>query len=106
VRFLGFAEIQKAKNVRGEVAEVQRAFVIVRIAVAARVPGDGGEAAREELELRIPRAPVAADAVQEDDVRSLSRDREREPRRPGDEQRVQAYSALAPEIFTARPRLS
>ena len=50
--------------------------------------------------------PVAADAVQEQDERPLARDREREARRSADENRLQAYSALAPEILTARPRLS
>ena len=50
--------------------------------------------------------PVAADAVEEERERPFARDREREARRAADENRFQAYSARAPEILTARPRLS
>jgi len=50
--------------------------------------------------------PVPADAVQEEEQRSLAGDRQREARRGPDEDRFQCYSALAPEIFTAWPRFS
>jgi hypothetical protein len=49
---------------------------------------------------------VAADAVQEHDERAAAGDAQRDARRAGDEDGVQGYSALAPEIFTARARLS
>ena len=48
--------------------------------------------------------PMPADAVQEQHQRSLAGDREREARRGSDEDGLQRYSALAPEIFTASPR--
>lgn len=50
--------------------------------------------------------PMPADAVQEEEQRSLARDRQREARRGPGEDGFQRYSALAPEIFTARRRLS
>lgn len=50
--------------------------------------------------------PVPPDAVQEEEQRSLAGDRQREARRRPGEDGFQLYSALAPEIFTARCRLS
>jgi hypothetical protein len=50
--------------------------------------------------------PVPADAVQEEKQRPLPGDRQREARRGPGEDGFQRYSALAPEIFTARSRLS
>ena len=50
--------------------------------------------------------PMSTDPVQEQDHGSLAGDREREARRGPDEDGVQRYSALAPEIFTATPRFS
>ena len=102
----GAQMVQDPDQVAGEGAEFQRSLVVLGVAVAARVPRRRSEPPRDDLELRVPRAAVAADAVQEDDERSLARDSEGEPRRSADERRFQAYSALAPEIFTARPRLS
>jgi hypothetical protein len=106
VGFFGIEVTKDAQQVGGKAMKIERAFIVVGIAVAARVPGGRGEPAREELDLRVPGAAAAADAVQEKDQRSLARDREREARRCADENRFQAYSALAPEILTARPRLS
>jgi hypothetical protein len=48
---------------------------------------------------------VAAHTVDEQHERAAPGDRNREARRGADENRFQDYSALAPEIFTARPRL-
>lgn len=48
-------------------AEIQRPLVIVAVAIAAGVPGHRMVARRERLHLIAPVAPVAADAVQEDD---------------------------------------
>jgi hypothetical protein len=44
--------------------------------------------------------------MQKENRRALAGDREGEPRRRFDEDRFQGYSALAPEIFTARARLA
>ena len=50
--------------------------------------------------------PVAADAVQEQHERPAPGDREGDARCRADMDRLQCYSALAPEIFTARALLS
>jgi hypothetical protein len=47
--------------------ELQRAFVVLGIAVAARIPGRGPESTGEELDLPRPVAAAAADAVQEEE---------------------------------------
>ena len=78
-----------AQHVAGELLELQRAFVILRIAVAARIPGGGLEAAGEKLDLAGPVAAIAADAVQKKDELSRARDRDREPRRRIDKDRFQ-----------------
>ena len=49
---------------------------------------------------------MAADAVQEQHQGAFPGHREREARRRPDEDGLQPYSALAPEIFTATPRFS
>jgi hypothetical protein len=49
---------------------------------------------------------VPADTVQEQNERAAPGDAERDARRTGDENRLQGYSALAPEMRTARARLS
>jgi hypothetical protein len=64
------------------------------------------EILRKELDLGGPMLPVSPDAVQEDDERAAAGDAQRDARRTGDENRVQGYSALAPEMRTARARLS
>lgn len=53
-----------------------------------------------------PVVPVPADAMEEENERSGAGDREREPGGRADEDGFQRYSAFAPEIFTARARLS
>ena len=58
------------------------------------------------VDLGEPVLPVTADAVQEKHERPLAGDREREARGGTDKDRFQRYSALAPEILTASPRLS
>ena len=99
--------LDDAHHVGAEVlVELQRPFIVVGVAVAARVPGGGAKALGEEFDLVAPVAPVAADAVQEEQQRPAAGDRDGEPRRRLDEDGVQGYSALAPEIFTARERLS
>ena len=96
-----------AQHVAGEVVEVQRPLVVVGFPVAARVPRRRLVALRrKERHLGVPVLPVPADAVQEQDQRAASGDRDREPRRRPDEDRLQGYSALAPEIFTALLLLS
>jgi hypothetical protein len=86
--------------------ELQRPSVIVRVAIAARIPRSGGETLREELDLTAPVVAVAADAVQEQDERALAGYGDGDARRRADEDAFQGYSAFAPEILTARPRLS
>jgi hypothetical protein len=98
--------LRDAQHVAGEMVELQRTFVVVGVAVAARVPGRGLEVPREELDLAREIAAVAADAVEEEDQRARSRDRDREARRGFDEDCFQGYSAFAPEILTARARFS
>jgi hypothetical protein len=95
-----------AQHVAGEVVELQRSLVVVGVAVAARVPRRRAKAPREELDLVAPVAAVAADAVQEQDQLAAAGDGDRESRRRLDKNAFQGYSALAPEIFTARARLS
>ena len=89
VRLFGAEMIEHAHEIGRERRELERAFVIVRIAVAARPrrPRDG---AREKLELRGPVAAVAADAVQEEDRLAFAGERQREARRGTDEERFQA----------------
>lgn len=100
-------KIQGARDIRSEIVEAQRPLVVLGIAVAARIPGRGGEAvAREERELVLPVVAVAADAVQEKDQRPASFHRHCDSRAARNQGRPGRHSAFAPEIFTARPRLS
>jgi hypothetical protein len=82
--------IEHPHEVGREDRELERAFVVVGIAVAARVPGGGAISRGEERELRVPVAAVAADAVQEDEELALARERQREARRGTDPDRFQA----------------
>jgi len=88
------------------VVELHRPGVIVRVAIAARIPRGRGETLREELDLAAPVVAVAADAVQEEDQRAFAGYGDGDARRRADEDGFQGYSAFAPEIFTARARLS
>src|SRR3989442_14813247 len=72
---------------------MQRAVVIVGIAVAARVPGGGPEMLGEHRQLQIPVAAIAAYSVQEQHQRTRSLDRNREARRRLDEEGFHAYSS-------------
>jgi hypothetical protein len=70
-----------AQHVAGEVLELQRAFVIVGVAVAARIPGRGAETMRgEEVDLAGPVAPVTANAVEKQDQLAVAGDGDREAR--------------------------
>jgi hypothetical protein len=91
--------LDHAQHVAGEVLEVQRAVVVVGLAVAARVPGHGPVAAREELELAGPVAAVAADAVEKQHQLTLAGDRKRQARRGFDENRVQGLFSLRSRDF-------
>ena len=106
MRFPDFQAIEHSDEITGENSEVERTCVVFRVAVTARIPGGGPEARGEELDLRVPAVAVAADAVQEEDERAFARERDGELRRRADEDGLQGYSALAPEIFTARARFS
>jgi hypothetical protein len=86
--------IEHAREIGRERRELERTFVVVGIAVAARVPGGDAIARGEERELRAPVAAVAADAVQEDDELALARERQREARRGRDQDRFQATRLL------------
>jgi hypothetical protein len=83
-----------AQDVAGKILELQRAVVVLGIAVAARVAGRGLEAAREELDLATPVTPIAADPVQEKHQLAVAGDGHREPRRRFDENRVQGSLRL------------
>ena len=83
-----------AQHVGGEIIEAERAFVVVGIAVAARVGRRYAEVTVEVLELRGPVAAVAADAVEKKDELAVARDRDREPRRRIDENRIQEVTPL------------
>jgi len=104
--FVDAKKIQDSEHIPGENLEIQWTRIVFGLAVAARVPGSGLESRGKELELPVPATAIAADAVQKENERPFSRDRDGEPRRGADEDRVQGYSAFAPEIFTARPRFS
>ena len=104
--FLLIQEIENAQEVGGEIVELQGPFVVVRVAVAARIPRNRPVRGRKCFELKLPVLPVAADAVQEKQQRAAAGDAQRDARRAGDEERFQGYSALAPDILTARARLS
>jgi hypothetical protein len=95
-----------AQDVAREMVELQGALVVVRFAVAARIPCRRGVVLREVFELLAPVAVVAADAVQEEEQRPFARDGDCDARRGTDVDGFQGYSAFAPEIFTARARLS
>jgi hypothetical protein len=95
VELLDLEVFGDAQNVAGEVLELQRALVVVGIAVAARVPGRGLEAVlREEFDLAGPVAAIAADAVQEKYQLSVACDRDRKPRRRINENRIQGLFRL------------
>lgn len=66
--------VEHAREIGGEIAEIERAVVVVGIAIAARVPGGRGELAGEEGDLLVPGTAIAADAVQEKDERPASGD--------------------------------
>ena len=85
---------------------MQRAVVVVRVTVTARVPCRGLEVPAECGELPVPIVPVAADAMQKKNKRAVALHRERKARRRFDDDDLRAYSNFAPEIFTARSRLS
>ena len=65
--------VEHPEHILREVPEIERAFIIVRAAIAARIPGDGVEAAAERLDLPRPVLPVAADPVQEEHQRARPR---------------------------------
>jgi hypothetical protein len=90
VRAFGAEVIEHPREIVRERRELERALVVVGIAVAARVPGGGAISRGEERELRVPVAAVAADAVKEDEELALARERQREARRGADEDRFQA----------------
>jgi hypothetical protein len=70
--------------------ELQRAFVVVRVAVTARIPGGGAVSMRgEEIDLAGPVAPVAADAVEKQDQLAMAGDSNRKARCRLDEGCVQ-----------------
>ena len=83
-----------AQDVADEMLELQRAVVVLGIAVAARVAGRGLEAARKELDLAAPVTPVAADPVQEKHQLAVAGDGHRKPRCRFDENRVQGSLRL------------
>ena len=65
--------VQQPSEVVGEIREVERAFVIVGEAVAARIPRDGAKAVGGECrELIAPVRPMAPDAVKKDDDRPFA----------------------------------
>src|SRR6185369_8867321 len=100
-------KIDRPEQVRGEILELERALVVVGIAVAARVPRGGLESVlRKEGELVLPVVAIAADAVEEQDQRPPSRARHRDARAARNQRGPGRHSAFAPEIFTARARLS
>jgi hypothetical protein len=88
--------IEHAHEIGRERRELQQAFVVVGIAVAARVPGGRAIAQAKERQLRVPVAAVAADAVKEEDELALARERQREARRGTDEERFQATRLSRP----------
>ena len=66
MRPLGLEAVEHPERVAREIPEIERALIVVRVAVTARVPGDGMEAVAEGFDLGGPVRPVAADPVQEE----------------------------------------
>src|SRR5215469_14200975 len=58
--------IEHAPQVGGEIAEVERAFVVVAVAIAARIPCDRMKVPAECGELIAPVGTIPPDSVQED----------------------------------------
>jgi hypothetical protein len=90
VRLFGAEMIEHPREIARERGELEWTFVVVGIAVAARVPGGRAISSREELELRGPVAAVAAYAVKEEQELAFARERQREARRGTDADRFQA----------------
>ena len=93
--------VEHPERVAREIPEIERAFVVVRTAVAARVPGDGMEAVAERFDLGGPVRPVAADPVQEEHQRTRPGPVEGEARRPLDEDRRKFRHLHRPDRFPA-----
>jgi hypothetical protein len=90
MQLVGLEVLGEAHDIAGEMVELQRAFVVVRVAVAARIPGGGAvPMLGEELDLAGPVAPVAADAVEKQDQLAMAGDRNRKARCRLDEGCVQ-----------------
>jgi hypothetical protein len=90
VQLIGLEVIGDPQNVAGKSVELERAFVVVGVAVAARIPGRGAEPMRgKEGDLAGPIAPVTADAVEKQDQLAMAGDRNRKARCRLDEDRVQ-----------------
>src|SRR5688572_4811884 len=106
MRLLRLEVVEDPQQILGERGEIQGPGVVVRVAVAARIPGRRPETRGEDRQLLVPVMAVAADAVQENHQRPAAVDAQRDARSRADVDRFHGYSALAPEIFTARPRLS
>jgi hypothetical protein len=65
--------VDDAQQVGAEIAELERPAIIAR-AIAARVPGGGGEMLGEDRELVAPVAAIAADAVKKEEKRAAAGD--------------------------------
>ena len=75
VRFVSAELIEHPQKIGRERRKLERSFVVVGIAVAARVPRRRAIPGVKERELRRPVAAVAADAVQEDEELALADER-------------------------------
>jgi hypothetical protein len=70
--------VGESQHVAGKSVELQGAFVVVGIAVAARIPGRGAKSMRgKESDLAGPVAPVAANAVEKQDQLAVAGDGDR-----------------------------
>ena len=66
--------IDHAQGIRGEIGEGERALTVLRFPVPARIRRATREFGGERGELVVPMRPVAADAVEEDDERTVPSD--------------------------------
>ena len=96
VRFRRAEEVEHAGEVARIVDEVERAVVVVALAVAARVPCHGMPMLREGRQVGVPVALVAADPMQEDDEVARSHVVDRDMRRRSDARRGPAGHAAPP----------
>src|SRR5262249_6313878 len=97
--------IEHATQIVSEVAEVERPFIVVAVAVAARIPGRRVEIAGEYWKLFSPVRAVPREAVKEDQERSPADVLDCDLRRPGHHHFLEvSHSSSRVRIYAHRRR--